>query len=261
MSDDPNQGADLLRMLGQQKLLGSNVLPAPPGAPAQAASSPAAPKGAVQNMDIPALGRALLATIGSQRFESNGSYTQRFNQPDFSDFSKHPGTYGAITRGPNAGLKSNAAGRYQFLSTTWANQAKQLGLRDFSPESQDAAAWNLAKQTYSQATRGRDLTADLHDPKNLPGIAQALHSQWTSLPGGIETRSKTADFTNAFMANAQSEMARGPGNNEPGFNTAYWQASPIQPTGQGGIARSPTAPAMDPEQFRQNMTMQALGIY
>ena len=37
-------------------------------------------------------------------------------------------------------LKSTGAGRYQLLSRWWDAYRKQLGLKDFSPKSQDAVA-------------------------------------------------------------------------------------------------------------------------
>jgi muramidase (phage lysozyme) len=171
----------------------------------------------VREMSIPAQGRALLATIGGPGFESNGTYTQRFNQPDFEDFSKHPNTYARIERGPNKGLFSNAAGRYQQISTTFNEQAKKLNLTDFSPESQDKAAWNLARETYTQAklTKGRNLEADLQDQKNLPQIAAALKSQWSSLPGGIEQGGNMKLFAQNFAANLEAELAREPGRGAP----------------------------------------------
>ena len=51
-----------------------------------------------------------------------------------------------ITRSPaltgkhalNPKLKSTGAGRYQLLSRWWDAYRKQLGLKDFSPKSQDA---------------------------------------------------------------------------------------------------------------------------
>ena len=38
----------------------------------------------------------------------------------------------------NPKLKSTGAGRYQLLSRWWDAYRKQLGLKDFSPKSQDA---------------------------------------------------------------------------------------------------------------------------
>ena len=55
---------------------------------------------------------------------------------------------------------SHAAGRYQFQPRTWAEVAGELGLKDFSPASQDAGAWYLAARVYRRVTR-RDLEQDL----------------------------------------------------------------------------------------------------
>lgn len=60
---------------------------------------------------------------------------------NFSDFSKHPGEFRKAF-----GVVSSAAGRYQFIDTTWEAMAKKEGLTDFTPESQDKAAIALLKQ-------------------------------------------------------------------------------------------------------------------
>ena len=51
-------------------------------------------------------------------------------------FSDHPRKL--VTLNPK--LKSTGAGRYQLLSRWWDAYRKQLGLKDFSPKSQDAVA-------------------------------------------------------------------------------------------------------------------------
>ena len=58
-----------------------------------------------------------------------------------------------ITRSPsqilvtlNPKLKSTGAGRYQLLSRWWDAYRKQLGLKDFSPKSQDAVALQQIKE-------------------------------------------------------------------------------------------------------------------
>ena len=53
----------------------------------------------------------------------------------FTDYSGSPQTCHAKPK-----LKSTGAGRYQLLSCWWDAHRKQLGLKDFSPKSQDAVA-------------------------------------------------------------------------------------------------------------------------
>lgn len=74
---------------------------------------------------------------------------------------------------------SHAAGRYQFEPATWGIEARRLGLHDFSPKSQDRAAWDLASTTYKRRT-GRDLDKDLAVGR-INDIASTMHDQWTSL--------------------------------------------------------------------------------
>ena len=45
-------------------------------------------------------------------------------------------------------LKSTGAGRYQLLSRWWDAYRKQLGLKDFSPKSQDAVALQQIKGAW-----------------------------------------------------------------------------------------------------------------
>jgi muramidase (phage lysozyme) len=60
----------------------------------------------------------------------------------FSDFSQHPNVVGVTTEdGP-----STAAGLYQITGTTWREEAKKLGLKDFSPASQRAVALSLIEK-------------------------------------------------------------------------------------------------------------------
>lgn len=146
--------------------------------------------------NIPPEGRALLDTIAST--EAN-SYDVMYGGKKFDSYADHPRVNVPITSGPNAGRTSSAAGRYQFLGRTWDQQKRKLGLPDFSPASQDIAAYDLAKTVYRQKT-GRDLDADLKskDPAVLSGIGSALAGTWTSLPGGIEQGQGAGRFVSSF---------------------------------------------------------------
>lgn len=128
-------------------------------------------------MNIPPEGWKLLNAIAGT--ESPG-YDVLYGGQRFSDYSRHPGVYNTITSGPNKGKKSSAAGRYQFLESTWNNAQNALGLPDFSPQSQDQAAWWLANQDYKRRT-GRDLSVDVGNREMLPLIRQNLGGTWEGL--------------------------------------------------------------------------------
>ena len=160
------------------------------------------------NKNLPPEARALLDVIAT---DESPDYNTIYGGQKFDDYSRHPGAYIPIRKGPHAGEKSSAAGRYQFIERTWNDQAKKLGLTDFSPESQDLAAWNYAQETYGNRT-GRSLLADLQskDPRALPGITQALSKVWTSMPGGIEQRSHANKFLDRYTTSLARQGGEAP---------------------------------------------------
>lgn len=89
----------------------------------------------------------------------------------FGSYASHPNTLVVVN---SAGLKSTAAGRYQFIHPTWVPLQARLGLPDFGPESQDLAAVELLREckAYSRVVSG--------DVRN--GIMMAAKT-WASLPG------------------------------------------------------------------------------
>ena len=146
---------------------------------------------------------ALLDTIASTEAPAyNVMYGHGWSGEDrtFSDYSRHPGRFFTITSGPNKGKKSSAAGRYQFLGSTWDRLASRYGLKDFSPRSQDLGAVALAREDYRRMT-GRNLTADLAsgDPAILAGVGKSLSRTWTSLPSGIEQGQGVDRFVSTFQ--------------------------------------------------------------
>ncbi len=104
--------------------------------------------------------------------ESAGRYNVRYTPrgaATFDDFTRHPNVR---ERRPD-GRISTAAGRYQFVKTTW----DRLGGGSFTPENQDRRAWQLAQQDYRSNT-GRDLDADLQAGGLTPQIVSALSGTW-----------------------------------------------------------------------------------
>lgn len=141
--------------------------------------------------------KALMGAISGP--ESAGQYDRRYHPTGirrFSDYSAHPGIGERIGAGPNEGKFSTAAGKYQITKSTWGPLSRDLGLTDFSPQSQDIAGWGLAQRAY-----GAGLDQDLAsmDPATLGQVGAKLAKTWTSLPGGIENQIGKQAFANSYL--------------------------------------------------------------
>jgi len=75
---------------------------------------------------------------------------------------------------PNLGIKSTAIGRYQVLYRYATHYIKTLGLRDFSPLSQDKIALQLIREC-----RATQLIID----GDFAKAVAACSSRWASFPG------------------------------------------------------------------------------
>ena len=75
---------------------------------------------------------------------------------------------------PRLGIKSTAAGRYQLLARYWDAYRKQLGLKDFSPASQDAVALQQIKE--------RRALTDI-EAGRIADAVEKCKNIWASLPG------------------------------------------------------------------------------
>ncbi len=143
---------------------------------AASASSAAAPLQAIrarhQSYALTAERRALLNTIryaeGTWRGGSSDGYRVIYGGGLFSGFSRHPDI---VVTGKYV---SAAAGAYQFLPTTWNATARELGLPDFSPVSQDQAALHLVHRRG--ALRQFDREGLSHE------VLARLAPEWASLP-------------------------------------------------------------------------------
>ena len=160
--------------------------------------------------------RAFLDAIA--RRESGGRYNVIYGGRTFSDYSRHPRVDVPIQSGPNKGKTSSAAGKYQFIKGTWDDQARRLGLTDFSPQSQDLAAWDLAARSYAKRT-GQSLDSALVNPTSAAQAAGQLRNIWTSLPGGIEQGTNFQQFASTFENSL---------NKVPNVLQGYQMASPAR---------------------------------
>lgn len=96
-------------------------------------------------------------------------YNVLFGYSTFDSYADHPRQYI-----PFRDTTTSAAGRYQILARTWDGVRGKLGLRDFSPASQDAAAVELIRErgALGDVQAGRTVTA-------IKKVAKV----WASLPG------------------------------------------------------------------------------
>ena len=131
--------------------------------------------------DIPPEGKALLDAIAGAEARD---YNIVVGGGTFSSYADHPRQF-------NRSAGSDAAGRYQFLSTTWD---KYKPGKAFTPENQDIAAWRLAIAVYGEGESG--LIRDLK--KDPMRVAEKLRGTWPSLPGGSQENAQTKGFLRRY---------------------------------------------------------------
>ena len=152
---------------------------------------------------------------GLQRAISQAEGTWRANQPGydilfgggkFNDYSRHPDK---VVRTP--GYASAAAGAYQFMPATYAEAARELGLKDSSPESQDLPMLYKARQRFMPAG---GLAAITKEGALSPRLQAYLAPEWASFP----TEAGTSAYGQPVKRSSQisawfDEASRGAGQN------------------------------------------------
>lgn len=109
---------------------------------------------------------------GTSRIQgSDNGYNVIVGGAIFTGYAGHPRKLVSL---PRLGIKSTAAGRYQLLSRYFDAYKKQLGLKDFSPSSQDAIAIQQIKE--------RKALPDIESGDIKSAIAKCSNI-WASLPG------------------------------------------------------------------------------
>lgn len=118
------------------------------------------------NSNVQALLRVIRQGEGTSTM--NG-YRTLFGGGLFDSYADHPRR--VIIKN---GYSSSAAGAYQFLTSTWDETARIMGLGDFTPASQDMAAVGLLAK--------RGALADAKAGRFDAAIAK-IGKEWASMPG------------------------------------------------------------------------------
>lgn len=84
--------------------------------------------------------RRFLDYIAQSEGTNEHGYRTAFGGGVIEDLSRHPGKRYKFTQTDGKANTTTAAGRYQFLSSTWNRLSNKYGFSDFGPESQDLGA-------------------------------------------------------------------------------------------------------------------------
>lgn len=159
--------------------------------------------------------RALMRTISVAESNSDRPYSILYGGEHLDDLSRHPDRCIPIVAGPNLGNCTTAAGRYQFITTTWLEKAAQYHpqpsgfwfMRDFSfaPEFQDEVVYRWLDDPEAW---GADLAALLRQHQ-LEEVLAILSPTWTSLGYGIEPNSMTDLLPQVYQQLLTEELQTG----------------------------------------------------
>jgi muramidase (phage lysozyme) len=104
---------------------------------------------------------------------TDDQYNFMFTHVPFSSYADHPRSVRCSGR-----FCSDAAGRYQFLSTTWDGLKHGAGVWDFSPESQDKGCLYLLKSIGVYNT-----IVNISSYNDFSKAVTGAGGTWASLPG------------------------------------------------------------------------------
>lgn len=138
-------------------------------------------------------------------------YRKLFGRGLFVDMTDHPRQAKRFTDQAGRTLYTTAAGAFQFMAVsalpdggftkvnTWDRIAARLGLPDFSPDSQDAAALELIREAGA--------LGDVHAGRVDAAISK-VRRIWASMPGaGYAQPEKSPEQLRAAYAAAGGEFA------------------------------------------------------
>ncbi|MBD0270190.1 MAG: glycoside hydrolase family protein [Cyanobacteria bacterium Co-bin8] len=157
--------------------------------------------------------RALMRTISASESNMDEPYRLLYGGKLAEDLSRHPDICVEIVAGPNIGDCTTAAGRYQFLTTTWEAKAEEYHPNppvwfdvwreySFQPEYQDAVVHSWLSDPSAW---GVDISEMLRQER-LDEVLYMLSGTWTSLGYGIETNSMSSYLPQIYSAMLEEEL-------------------------------------------------------
>lgn len=114
-----------------------------------------------------------IASAEGTKGKGMDGYNVAFGGGLLPDLSQHPQQLHTFTQTDGTQNQTSAAGRYQILNSTSQDLSKRLGLKDFSPESQDLMALELIRE---KGALPNVLAGD------YAGAINKLGTVWASLP-------------------------------------------------------------------------------
>ena len=156
--------------------------------------------------------RALMRTISASESNSSQPYSILYGGDHFQDLSQHPDRCVPIVTGVNEGDCTTAAGRYQFITSTWEEKAAFYHPQpsnfffwhrySFEPEYQDQVVYRWLNDPQAW---GVDIAALLREGR-IQEVLQILSPTWTSLGDGIESNDMTELLPQIYQQLLQQEL-------------------------------------------------------
>lgn len=158
--------------------------------------------------------RALMRTISAAESNTEDPYRLLYGGQRVKDLSVHPDECVQIVNGPNKDDCTTAAGRYQFLTTTWELEARRYHpdapawyevweRPSFEPEYQDEVVYGWLSDPEAW---GIDIAEQLREGE-VDSVLALLSGTWTSLGYGIEDNSMSALLPQIYDEMLADELA------------------------------------------------------
>lgn len=140
--------------------------------------------------------RKILDLIAAVEGVKHG-YSTGFGNTVLDSLTDHPRESKAFTQTDGKKMRTTAAGRYQFIESTWDEEAKRLGLSDFGERSQDMAAISriIYRGALDDVLKG-----------DFEAAIKKLGVEWAGMPSSNYAQPKKSwDFTTSFLNNSGVE--------------------------------------------------------